>query len=326
MDDMVDPVPEEVGTGTGDQATSDAQGESVKRSASAALPSGGHTKRSKKGKSKQNGVTATPVDITPDVPVTIVPVPPKEADDPYAGLVRLNKLDKAHMVQLSDDRLSATSAKGYRMVRATHGTHVGTWYFEIKVTHLGETGHCRLGWATKKAELQGPVGYDSHSFAYRDIGGVKVHKAAREPYGEPYKQGDVIGCLLHLPEGGRAIEPDLRDKQVMSYGGIPVVEVEEEAPAAALTGSCVAFVRNGALQGVAFRDVAEGKYYPAGSLYTLPEQTEGATLTFNFGPNFKYPCPAVEGVPEPQPACELVGPAEVDVPIKAVDTLISSHQ
>lgn len=38
--------------------------------------------------------------------------------------------------------------------RATRGVHKGTWYFEIKVTHLGTTGHCRLGWSTKKGELQ----------------------------------------------------------------------------------------------------------------------------------------------------------------------------
>ena len=38
--------------------------------------------------------------------------------------------------------------------RATRGVYKGTWYFEIKVTHLGKTGHCRLGWSTKKGELQ----------------------------------------------------------------------------------------------------------------------------------------------------------------------------
>ena len=32
------------------------------------------------------------------------------------------------------------------------------------------------------------------------------------------------------------------------------------------------------------RDVLEGTYYPCASIYTLPEQTEGATVTFNFGP------------------------------------------
>ena len=38
--------------------------------------------------------------------------------------------------------------------RATRGVHKGTWYFEVRVTHLGATGHCRLGWSTKKGELQ----------------------------------------------------------------------------------------------------------------------------------------------------------------------------
>jgi hypothetical protein len=35
-----------------------------------------------------------------------------------------------------------------------------------------------------------------------------VHKGLREVYGEPYREGDVIGCLLHLPPGGRAFLPN----------------------------------------------------------------------------------------------------------------------
>ncbi len=31
------------------------------------------------------------------------------------------------------------------------------------------------------------------------------------------------------------------------------------------------------------RDVLDGTYYPCASIYTLPEQTEGATVSFNFG-------------------------------------------
>ena len=34
-------------------------------------------------------------------------------------------------------------------------------------------------------------------------GGQQVHNTWREPYGEPYGEGDVIGCWLHLPPGGR---------------------------------------------------------------------------------------------------------------------------
>ena len=35
-----------------------------------------------------------------------------------------------------------------------------------------------------------------------------MHKALREAYGQAYAEGDVIGCLIHLPPGGRAFERD----------------------------------------------------------------------------------------------------------------------
>lgn len=75
-------------------------------------------------------------------------------------------------------------------------------FFQIKVEKLGETGHTRLGWSTEKGDLQAPVGYDGNSFGYRDIDGSKVHKALREKYGEEgYKEGDVIGFYISLPDG-----------------------------------------------------------------------------------------------------------------------------
>ena len=46
--------------------------------------------------------------------------------------------------------------------RATHGAWHGTWYYEVRIARLGETGHCRLGWSTRKGELQAPVGYDMY--------------------------------------------------------------------------------------------------------------------------------------------------------------------
>ena len=49
----------------------------------------------------------------------------------------------------------------------------------------------RLGWSTGKGELQAPVGYDAHSYAYRDVNGARVHRSARHFYGEPY------GTTLH---------------------------------------------------------------------------------------------------------------------------------
>lgn len=60
-----------------------------------------------------------------------------------------------------------------------------------------------------------------------------------------------------------------------------------------LQGAVVAFARNGLYQGAAFSDIPDGTYYPAASLFTLPSQTQGATVTFNFGPDFAFPPPEV---------------------------------
>ena len=161
------------------------------------------TKTSRKGKkkSKVNNQNAGNAEDT----VLITPVPrfPDKGDDTPDMKICLSKVYKAEKVELTEDRMSAGSTKGYRMVRATRGVVEGAWYFEIKVVKLGETGHTRLGWSTEKGDLQAPVGYDGNSFGYRDIDGSKVHKALREKYGEEgYKEGDVIGFYINLPEGG----------------------------------------------------------------------------------------------------------------------------
>ena len=160
------------------------------------------TKSTRKGKKKNKGNNNNaPVEDT----VLITPVPrfPDKSDDTPDMQICLSKVYKAEKVELSEDRLSAGSTKGYRMVRATRGVVEGAWYFEIRVVKLGETGHTRLGWSTEKGDLQAPVGYDGNSFGYRDIDGSKVHKALREKYGEEgYNEGDVIGFYINLPDGG----------------------------------------------------------------------------------------------------------------------------
>lgn len=159
------------------------------------------TRSTRKGKKKTKpNPQNTPAEDT----VLITPVPrfPDKSDDTPDMKICLSKVYKAEKVELSEDRMSAGSTKGYRMVRATRGVCEGAWYFEIKVASLGETGHTRLGWSTEKGDLQAPVGYDGNSFGYRDIDGSKVHKALREKYGEEgYKEGDVIGFYINLPEG-----------------------------------------------------------------------------------------------------------------------------
>jgi Set1/Ash2 histone methyltransferase complex subunit ASH2 len=126
------------------------------------------------------------------------------------------------------------------MVRATRGVAAGAWYFEVKVVHLGATGHTRLGWVTNKADLQTPVGYDAYGFGYRDIDGAKVHKAWRDKYAdEGYGEGDVLGFYISLPDGER-YEPKQLD--LVEYKGMPFhvhVPKEEQKIPDPVPGECL---------------------------------------------------------------------------------------
>jgi len=166
------------------------------------------TKSTRKGKKKNNrnnntnGKNDNHANGEDNVLITPVPRFPDKSDDTAEMKICLSKVYKAEKVELSEDRMSAGSTKGYRMVRATRGVVEGAWYFEIRVVKLGESGHTRLGWSTEKGDLQAPVGYDGNSFGYRDIDGSKIHKASKEKYGEEgYKEGDVIGFYINLPDG-----------------------------------------------------------------------------------------------------------------------------
>ena len=71
-----------------------------------------------------------------------------------------------------------------------------------------------------------------------------------------------------------------------------------------LPGSEIAFFKNGVCQGTAFTDLTAARYFPAASLYTLPSQTEGATVRFNFGPDFAFPLPDWGARPVPGALCD----------------------
>ncbi|XP_022898981.1 protein TRAUCO-like [Olea europaea var. sylvestris] len=273
-------------------------------------------KGKKKAKNASNGnhssKNTTGTNTATEDKVLITPIPrfPDKSDDSPDLKICLSKVYKAEKVELSEDRLSAGSTKGYRMVRATRGAEEGAWYFEIKVVHLGETGHTRLGWSTDKGDLQAPVGYDGNSFGYRDIDGSKVHKALREKYGEEgYKEGDVIGFYINLPDGG-SYAPD--PPRMVLYKGQRYVCAPnpKEDPPKVVPGSEMSFFKNGICQGVAFKDLYGGRYYPAASMYTLPNQPN-CVVKFNFGPDFEQFPDDFGERPAPRPM--------IEVPYQAVD-------
>ncbi|KAJ8751116.1 hypothetical protein K2173_016297 [Erythroxylum novogranatense] len=261
------------------------------------------SRSTRKGKKKSKPNTQnTPAEEK----VLITPVPrfPDRSDDSPDMKICLSKVYKAEKVELSEDRMSAGSTKGYRMVRATRGVCEGAWYFEIKVVNLGETGHTRLGWSTEKGDLQAPVGYDANSFGYRDTDGSKVHKALREKYGEEgYKEGDVIGFYINLPEG-TLYTP--KPPHLVWYKGQRYVRAPDakDDPPKIVPGSEISFYRNGVCQGVAFKDLYGGRYYPAASMYTLPNQPN-CVVKFNFGPDFEFFPEDLGGRSAPKPMVEV---------------------
>ncbi|XP_057797883.1 protein TRAUCO-like [Salvia miltiorrhiza] len=238
--------------------------------------------------------------------VFISPIPrfPDKSDDFPELEICLSKVYKAEKVELSEDRMSASSTKGYRMVRATRGVTEGAWYFEIRIVHLGETGHTRLGWSTEKGDLQAPVGYDANSFGYRDIDGSKVHKALRDKYAnEGYNEGDVIGFYINLPDGGLYAPNPPRLVWHKGQRYICAPNVKEDS-LKVVPGSEISYFKNGICQGVAFANLYGGRYYPAASMYTLPNQPPCA-VKFNFGPDFeRFPEDFGER-PHPRPMIEV---------------------
>ena len=66
--------------------------------------------------------------------------------------VALSARDKAPELVIGKDQLTVANLEGgYRMVRATHGVHHGSYFYEVVVHESrGEDAHFRLGWSTRQ--------------------------------------------------------------------------------------------------------------------------------------------------------------------------------
>ncbi|KAK3010703.1 hypothetical protein RJ639_012185 [Escallonia herrerae] len=71
-----------------------------------------------------------------------------------------------------------------------------------------------------------------------------------------------------------------------------------------ISGSEISFFKNGNCQGLAFKDLYGGRYYPAASMYTLPNQPN-CVVRFNFGPDFESFPEDFGGCPVPRPMIEV---------------------
>jgi ATP-dependent RNA helicase DDX1 len=109
-----------------------------------------------------------------------------------AAAATLNVNDRSALVTLSPDRLMSQCRhpKDWGGVRAGRGVMRGRVCYEVTVR---DDGLCRVGWSTAAASLD--LGTDRGGFGYGGTG-KRSHDRAFEAYGEEFKKGDVIGCLL----------------------------------------------------------------------------------------------------------------------------------
>ncbi|CAD5116960.1 DgyrCDS5799 [Dimorphilus gyrociliatus] len=196
--------------------------------------------------------------------------------------------DRAPQLKLSETRFTVTGEKGYSTIRATHGVNRGTWYFEVTVDEMPEKSACRLGWSQHLAILQSPCGYEKFGYSWRSRKGTIFHDARGKHYSSGYKEGDVLGFLIHLPSPKKLLPYVYKDKPLVKFKNHLYFEERDEVNKALseLTvshGSKLVMYKNGECQGVAKTDIYEGTYYPAISLY------RNCTVNVNFGPKFHFP-------------------------------------
>ena len=209
---------------------------------------------------KRKKVLNLQLDFDPDNAIEIYP----DLDNPKT-LPKLSteSTHSAPQCRISPNGMSVTNPSGYRMVKATHGVWSGNWYFEIK---FEKSGSCRIGWSQISGDLQAPCGYDQFSYSFRSSPGSLFHasreRPAPESYKVGYKVGDVLGCVIVLPEVESDLEVDERllarlwdperTESYMPFQTMPMIKIPN---------SRIEYYLNGQPLGTAFTDIYQGIIY-----------------------------------------------------------------
>ena len=121
--------------------------------------------------------------------------------------IEIDTNTKDSLLQVDGLRCSSTG-KYWAGAHGSHGVQSGQHYFEVTITG---NGIARVGWADRSASLE--LGRDPFGFGFGGTG-KKVTGNKYEDYGEPFSNGDVIGCSLDLTRGEIAYSKNGRDLQV----------------------------------------------------------------------------------------------------------------
>ncbi|KAI4386245.1 hypothetical protein MLD38_004191 [Melastoma candidum] len=107
-----------------------------------------------------------------------------------------------------------------------------------------------------------------------------------------------VRCIRCL---GRSMEKKVTEKGMLLRYACAADSKEDLTKV--VPGSEISFFKNGVCQGVAFKDRQGERYFPAASMYTLPNQPN-CEVMFNFGPKFEFFPDNFDGRPGPKPMLE----------------------
>jgi hypothetical protein len=171
-------------------------------------------------------------------------------DDPeFDSPMEFSRLKSSRYYKFIDS-FTVTGSDGYRLCRATRSLSLpGRVYWEMDFSSgNSDKSHIRIGIATVKADMEGPVGVDGFGYCVRDRGGA-FYRGRRRPF-SGFGIGDTIGFGM------------------TSKGRLSEMRV---------------FI-NGIERGVAFEDIPEGRWFPAVSVFRDAQVTGRFVRPFKFDP------------------------------------------
>jgi hypothetical protein len=254
-------------------------------------------------------------DIESSAPSAIVPPLDSKTDSLSRQCLSVVFRDKR--LRVSDDRMSVSSSfsgngdNGYSSIIATSSACTGRWYFEVIVEELGENSHFRVGWSTRRTRFDTPLGSDCFSYAIRDTDCARVTLGRRwdtdRTGSSPIRVGDVVGCLLELPNtvrSPRIVEDPLTFFPNLLCDPENVGEPELFDPVNEGKSSIMFYINGKPLTtDPAFTNLVKGEYYPAVSLFGK------CKVRFDFEPQRASAILA-------RPSCEMFIPASMIKPKK----------
>ena len=86
-----------------------------------------------------------------------------------------NPLDKSSDITLSNGNLTATTAAGWRMARATQSKTSGKWYYEVTTNVLAGANGCFCGVSNSSASLSAHLGVDANGWGFYQFTGRKYN-------------------------------------------------------------------------------------------------------------------------------------------------------